>query len=598
MIESAPTRSAPSLRRALLGTLGALTLGALGVTGGCTQPPTFFRLDQTDVFVQEIRRAVDVLLVVDNSCSMIDEQIKLGSNFAAFIDEFVNAQVDYQIGVTTTDMVDPEHRGRLQGDTKLITAEMGFDEASSLFAENVHVCATGSGLEKGLDAARAALTEPVISNENAGFLRPNAALAIVFVSDEDDLSIAPVGEYLDFFFGLKGDPPYRARDLVTMSAVVGDLPGGCEQPPAPVLNCADGLDEADGDGLIDCADPDCTSSWVCDFDVVGEGDCTDGVDGDGDGAIDCADADCGAVNTCRESDCLDSEDDDGDGLTDCADPDCLVGQPENCGELSCFDGGFEHQNGYLNALIDCADPSCFTDPDLAEACFNLGGRAEVNYPERCDLTVQFDPLNGRAGGVDGRDIDDATSLDNELAGCQDPDCATYFLCRPGLTAEPQTNCGDCQDNDGDGAEDCDDADCAGSEFCDNPYPIEAGTRYADATLRSGGVVTSICAEEFSGIVRELGLNISGLRNAFYLEQFPRLVCPLEVRFDTQQSEPVLEGWVYDSEENRILFDDDSIPPSGTTIYVDYTRDTVPPGEQDGGGSCGPASGATSEGEGT
>lgn len=583
MNEYTPCQLAKGVRGVLLGAVGFAMLA----TAGCPQPPTFFRLEQTDVFVQEIRRSVDVLLVVDNSCSMIDEQIKLGSNFDAFIEEFVNAQVDYQIGVTTTDMVDPLHKGRLQGETKLITSDMAFEEASAVFADNVHVCATGSGFEKGLDAARSALTEPVLSEENAGFLRSDAALAIVFVSDEDDLSVDPVGDYLDFFFGLKGDPAYRARDLVTMSSVVGDLPGGCEQQSPPILDCADGVDELDGDGLIDCADPDCASSWVCDFDVVGEGDCADGIDGDNDGAIDCADADCGAINTCRESECLDSEDDDGDGLTDCADPDCLVGQPETCGELSCFDGGFEHQNGFLNALIDCDDPSCFTNPEFAEACFTAGGRAEVDYPERCDITVQFDPLSGAPQGLDGIDVDDATTLDAELGGCDDPDCATYFLCRPGLVAEPQAQCGDCQDNDGDGEEDCDDVDCAGAEYCDNPYPIEAGTRYADATLRSGGVVTSICAEEFSGIVRELGLNISGLRDAFYLSQFPRLVCPLEVRFDSQQSEALAEGWTYDTEENRILFNAETLPASGTTIFVDYTRDSLPPGQQDGGGACGP-----------
>jgi len=589
MTPTSPRPARVSLRRALLGLLGGVTLLAATLIAGCPEPPTFYRLDQTDVFVQEIRRSVDVLLVVDNSCSMIDEQIKLGSNFEAFIEEFVDAEVDYQIGVTTTDMVDPEHRGRLQGETKVITSEMSFEDASDLFAENVHVCATGSGFEKGLDAARAALTEPVLSNENAGFLRENAALAIVFVSDEEDISVDPVGTYLDFFFGLKGDPAYRARDLVTMSSVVGDLPNGCEQPRPPQTDCADGVDEEDGDGLIDCDDPDCDSSWVCSFDIVGEGDCFDGVDGDNDGAIDCADADCGAENGCRESECLDSEDDDGDGLVDCADPDCLVGQFDVCGELSCFDEGFQHQNGYLNALVDCDDPSCFTHPDFLEACFNAGGRAEVDYPERCDLTVSFDVLTGSAVGVDGIDIDDATTLDNELAGCEDPDCATYWLCRPGLNAEPHNQCGDCNDNDGDGFEDCDDVDCAGAESCDNPFPIGAGTRYADVSLRSGGVVTSICAEEFSGIVRELGLNISGLRDSFYLTQWPRLACPLEVRFDSQDTAPLVEGtdYTYDSGENRIVFPTEALPTSGTSIFVDYTRDSLPPGEQDGGGSCGP-----------
>lgn len=573
-------RTATSLPRLVGPALALLGLGLVS----CTSEVQIFVRTQNDVFQQADQRMVDVLLVVDNSCSMIDEQIKLGASFEDFISEFVDAEVDYQIGVTTTDMVDGTHRGRLQGDTKIITSDLPFAEASDLFAENVHVCATGSGFERGLDAAKAALSEPVLSEENAGFLRDDAKLAIVFVSDEDDLSVEPVGSYLDHFYSLKGDQPYRDRDLVTISSVVGDLPGGCEQPSPVVPDCADGLDEADGDGLIDCEDPDCASSWVCEFDIVGEGDCADGVDGDGDGAIDCADADCGSLNICRESECLDGEDDDGDGLVDCFDMDCLVGQPENCGELSCFDEGFEHVGGHLNATVDCEDPSCFTHPDFEEACFTAGGRAAVDYPERCDLTVSFNPLDGAPRGVDGVDIDDPNSLDNELAGCNDPDCATYFLCAGGLNAEAHNECGDCIDNDGDGFEDCDDVDCGGAPFCDNPFPIEAGTRYADASVRAGGLVTSICAQDFGGLVAELGLNISGLRDAFYLTAFPRISCEISVTLDGAAQERG-EAWEYDPEQNRVVFDADSLPQPGTALEVFYTVDTQPPGSQDGGGAC-------------
>lgn len=58
-------------------------------------------------------------------------------------------------------------------------------------------------------------------------------------------------------------------------------------------------------------------------------DCTDDVDDDGDGEIDCADPDCfGRVGsegqTCEdlETSCLDGADNDRDGLVDCDDPDC------------------------------------------------------------------------------------------------------------------------------------------------------------------------------------------------------------------------------------------------------------------------------------
>ena len=52
-----------------------------------------------------LRRAVDVLFVVDNSGSMGDEQGTLSASFASFIDVLESQQVgaNYRIGVTTTD---------------------------------------------------------------------------------------------------------------------------------------------------------------------------------------------------------------------------------------------------------------------------------------------------------------------------------------------------------------------------------------------------------------------------------------------------------------------------------------------------------------
>ncbi|MFO0795797.1 MAG: Ig-like domain-containing protein, partial [Candidatus Brocadiaceae bacterium] len=76
--------------------------------------------------------------------------------------------------------------------------------------------------------------------------------------------------------------------------------------------CGNGIDD-DGDGLIDCDDPDCFSQNCQEI-------CDDGLDNDGDGFVDCADTDC---EPCREI-CNNGLDDDRDGLVDCDDPDCTV----------------------------------------------------------------------------------------------------------------------------------------------------------------------------------------------------------------------------------------------------------------------------------
>ena len=65
--------------------------------------------------------------------------------------------------------------------------------------------------------------------------------------------------------------------------------------PALESVCGDGLDN-DGDGLADCADPDCAITPSCL--PQPETACDDGLDNDGDGVIDCADSDCATAAAC------------------------------------------------------------------------------------------------------------------------------------------------------------------------------------------------------------------------------------------------------------------------------------------------------------
>jgi len=84
-----------------------------GVTG-CTEYHYTTEV-QKDVFQQSRRNTVDVLMVVDNSGSMAEEQAKLAANFQSFIQFFQDVESDYRIGVITTDMYDEGHQGRLRG---------------------------------------------------------------------------------------------------------------------------------------------------------------------------------------------------------------------------------------------------------------------------------------------------------------------------------------------------------------------------------------------------------------------------------------------------------------------------------------------------
>lgn len=199
------------------------------------EPSTF-----TDAFLTRAERKIDVLWVIDDSGSMGGEQDKLAADFAAFISDFTTLGLDYQIAVVTTDVQDAtNHRGRIQGE--IMTRDT--PDIVQTFSDTALVGTSGSRTteEQGLEAARLALSPEALATFNAGFLREDAVLAIIFVSDEDDQSTpsddvgikcvgtnqdtsacAPVADYVDFFHSLKS-----RDDLVQISTIVGETPDGC-----------------------------------------------------------------------------------------------------------------------------------------------------------------------------------------------------------------------------------------------------------------------------------------------------------------------------------------------------------------------------------
>ena len=179
---------------------------------GCTEYDVVVH-DGADIFYQDPASAVDILLIVDDSCSMQPYQNELSQNFSEFISFFVDANVDYQIGVVTTDVTAAD-AGRLI-DGSIITNDT--PDGNAIFEDIVRVGTAGSGTEMGLEAAYLALTEPRLSTSNAGFLRDDAMLSLIFVSDEEDSSPLPTYEYIRTFNDIKGA---RERDIFNASALV------------------------------------------------------------------------------------------------------------------------------------------------------------------------------------------------------------------------------------------------------------------------------------------------------------------------------------------------------------------------------------------
>ncbi|MBL8914867.1 MAG: choice-of-anchor D domain-containing protein, partial [Archangium sp.] len=198
---------------------------------------------QVDTYTQDLQPKADILLVVDDSCSMADKQAALAANFNSFIQYAVAANVDYQIGVTTTTEAATEcipgfgcvsnnskgPEGKLVVDmpTGLKFVKPTTPAVSSVFSRLVNVGTDGAGGETALACATLALTPPVISGHNNGFVRTDANLAVVVISDASDQSTQPVTYYQNLLVNVKG---FQRLSYFTFSAVtprLGTPPGNC-----------------------------------------------------------------------------------------------------------------------------------------------------------------------------------------------------------------------------------------------------------------------------------------------------------------------------------------------------------------------------------
>ncbi len=159
---------------------------------------------------------MDILFVVDDSGSMKEEQSNLASNFPKFVDTLNSfktksgAQLDWRIAVTTTGR-DVKYKIQLPGSPQSFPFDEKGDNgafrdgakcgggskrwidrsepnAVSDFSCRAQVGTSGPGFEMPLLTTKFALADRMADGTNAGFLRDDALLAIVILSDEDDCS--------------------------------------------------------------------------------------------------------------------------------------------------------------------------------------------------------------------------------------------------------------------------------------------------------------------------------------------------------------------------------------------------------------------------
>ncbi len=149
---------------------------------------------------------VDILFVIDNSGSMGDEQAALADNFDSFIDKFLTLNIDFKIGIITSDSSYNRDSQKQLNSTEAKVDETKFKE---LFKKKIiKLGIGGSGHEMPAD-----YTKKFLKNYPKWSAK-DAYLAIIIISDENDISPKDVN-LVEYLKTLKED-----EDLVKVFAIV------------------------------------------------------------------------------------------------------------------------------------------------------------------------------------------------------------------------------------------------------------------------------------------------------------------------------------------------------------------------------------------
>ena len=257
---------------------GGTESGSAGssTTGGALKLDVGFDTSTSGGTMDEGCKKVDLLLVIDDSGSMSDQQDKLTAAFPSFIqtidEQLVQKKgIDYRIGVLSTDMAGTNmcvfiacgqgHRGRLQHKADRLKCndvppgkwiEAGPVDTVAKQFTCIASMDGGEFDEMPLEALRAGLIDRVQDMEayNAGFIREDALLVMIMITDEDDQSVkevpemwdailgpgkeTPVIEYQQLFIDLKGGD----KDRFVAVAISGPKTGSCGPMDSPTAVAA------------------------------------------------------------------------------------------------------------------------------------------------------------------------------------------------------------------------------------------------------------------------------------------------------------------------------------------------------------------------
>ncbi len=482
------------------------------------QDQGYTQLKHQDFFQQNTLQTVDVLLVVDNSCSMVEEQNKLATNFDTFIQYFTDANVDWQIGVVTTDMAQAKFSGRLIGgdDEIMLYDATGQAQDSVSYDKTWPV---GPGVVFSLDPSYDTVTSndsldhwcttvaatPGAPNPGCGGTgtgaddRLGSIVITEFVPDPD-----PVDDTLGEWF-----------EVTNISATDVDLSG---------WSIAD-----TGRNLYTV--PDGTTIAAGGIKVFGRSADTSV---NGGIPVDVAYGDAFTLNN-HDLFITPQTDDPSEVFSE------IVAQGTSG---SGTEMGFE---GAYAAVCTPADPPTLDCPLPLSTTENAGF---VRDDANLSILVVSD--------------------ENDFSPLSVADYLNGFVEVKGEAAYRDHSKMNISAVVGDTPPEVDGGPSCTSANGNAKY----ASRYVEAVSETGGLIDSICADDFSPIVNQLGLTLSGLQVDFALSRTPDPTTLAVSLYDSSGVTKIRDltqdvDYSYVSETNSVHFDHSQIPPSQDWISVDY-----------------------------
>jgi hypothetical protein len=471
---------------------------------------SFTQIEKVDSFQQKRRNTFDLMLVVDNSCSMYEEQAKLASNFDSFIEYFDGTDVDWQLGVVLTDVEEPTAQGNLiGGDDEIVLTNADSNEQDRV--AYTHDWAVSEGMAMVLDPS----WYTAVSNDK---LEHWCAVAGGTPGDANaTCGLATEGAGADSRYGKVIITEFMADP----TGVADDLGEWVE-----LTNISDAVVDVSNWQLVD----DGRNAYTFPDAVYIE---------PGDTLVVARSVDT-AANGGVTADLATGED-----FTMNNDLLYLTGDTEGAREIfqemvaqgisgSGSEMGLEAVRLATTAEMIAGHNAGFIRP---EANFNIlvVSDEEDSSPDPVDTYLsEFAMLKGEAA------FRDHTLMNvSAVVGSEPPEFAGEASCVSANGAAVY------------------------------------GHRYVDAVSKTGGLVDSICDDDFSPLVSQLGLTLSGLQAEFELSHYPVLES-LKVALynspDTESKERDLTldtDYTYVEERNSLRFEFGQVPASEQYIVAEY-----------------------------